>query len=168
MYQDAQSYCIFALTFLLSVPCIVVRADEISNADALKWQDSFDHYRTNDGGTVVVAKPLEQPLDRNPAFEDYLHVAVACSLAVLLAAVLGLLIRHYGLTLIRSERSNSSRRPPPARDAENHPRPNANLNLGGLGFEFVGSAEKVPGTGGGGRPGLYGLEKPEAAHLKWR
>ncbi|KAI0305061.1 kinase-like domain-containing protein [Russula brevipes] len=145
MYQDAQYYCIFALTFLLSVPGIVVRADEISNADKDKWQDSYDHYRTKDGGMVVVAKPLEQPLDRNPAFEDYLHVAVACSLAVLLAAVLGLLIHHYGLTLpslIRSERSNSSRRPPPARDAENHPRPKENLNLGGLGFEFDGSSEK--------------------------
>ena len=122
-------------------------------------QESFVQYPT-DGGTLIVAKPLEKaPID-NPVFEDYVHVVVACTLALLLATLLGLFIRHYGLTLpqlSRSERSNPKRTP--AGDAENDPQIEANRGVVGIGID---KWEEKEGLGSLGLP-----EKPAAVHLKW-
>jgi len=89
------------------------RADLPSSTHGPGSFDSYDQYPTENGSTII-AKPLKQPLYSNPVYEDYLHVVVACLLAFALIVLLGLIIRHYGLTLpslIRSQRSKRNRSP---------------------------------------------------------
>lgn len=122
--------------------------------------DSYDQYPT-ENGSIVIAKPLKQPLVNNP---EYLHVLVACLLALALIVLLGLIIRHYGLTvpyLTRPQRSKRHRSP--AGDTESSLNSDTRQGVTGLGFEEL---EKAGGGGGLGSPELP--EKPEAAHLKWR
>jgi hypothetical protein len=158
MHQDVQRYCILALTVLLSVPGSDSRADGESNtiSDDHQSQESFVQYRT-EGRMIIVAKPLEKVPIENPAFEDYVHVVVACTLALVLATLLGFFIRHYGLTLpafSRSERSNANRGAPG--DAENDPQMTASQGLAGIGFDKWAKMDEsdLP-------------EKPAAVHLKW-
>ncbi len=154
MYQDTRRYYIFFLTALFSIPRSYAQTDGVTNADDLHSQESYVEYST-DGGTVIVAKPLDKTPIYDPAFEDYVHVVVACALALLLAALLGLFIRYYGLTLPalrRSDRSNSNRGL--AGDAE---QPNWSRGLVGIGID-----EWEKGVFGGGMP-----ERPAAVHLKW-
>lgn len=61
--------------------------------------DTFIQTFTDNGSLIITAKPVEHPQDNDPYFEDNLHVIFGCSLALLLVTLLGLFIRHYGLTL---------------------------------------------------------------------
>ena len=61
--------------------------------------DSFIQSYTNKGSLNITAKPVEHPQAIDPDFEDHLHVIVACSLTLLLVTLMGLFIRHHGLTL---------------------------------------------------------------------
>ena len=163
MYQDTRRYYIFSLTvLLLSIPRSYAQTDGVTNSDDLHSQESFVQYST-EGGTVIVAKPLDKAPIYNPAFEDYVHVVVACTLALLLATLLGLFIRHYGLTLPalgRSDQSNSNRGL--VGDAENDPQSNASRGLVGIGID------KWEKEGlGGGMDGSDLPERPAAVHLKW-
>ena len=156
MYQDTRRYYIFSLTALLSIPRSYAQTDDVTNSDDLHSQESFVQYST-EGGTVIVAKPLEKAPIYNPPFEDYVHVVVACTLLLLLATLLGLFIRHYGLTLPalgRSDQSNSNRGL--AGDAENDPQSNVSRGLVGIGID---KWEKIDGSD---LP-----ERPAAVHLKW-
>jgi hypothetical protein len=158
MYQDTRHYCTLALTVLLSIPRSNAQSDRMPTSEDPdhQLQESFVQYPT-EGGTLIVAKPLEKAAIDNPGFEDYVHVVVACTLALLLATLLGLFIRHYGLTLpplTRSERSKPKRTP--AGDAENDPQTEASRGVVGMGID---KWEKE---------GLESLpEKPAAVHLKW-
>ena len=160
MYQDTRQYCIFALTVLLSVPRSSAQADPplSDSEDVLHQSPEWSVEYLADGGKVIVAKPPEtSPID-NPAFEDYVHIVVACTLALVLATLLGLFIRHHGLTLpplTSSKRSKSNKAL--AGDAENDPKTNASRGgLVGIGIDMW---EKE---------GVEGLpEKPAAVHLKW-
>ena len=79
---------------------------------------------------------------------------------LLLTVLLGLVIRHYGLTLPALTRSQRSKRQRlPAGDAESSPEPSTGRSGVGLGF---GESEKV-GLDESELP-----EKPRAAVLKWR
>ena len=61
--------------------------------------DSFIQSYTNNGSLIITANPVEHPQVNDPYFEDNLHVIVACSVALLLVTLMGLFIRHHGLTL---------------------------------------------------------------------
>lgn len=115
---------------------------------------------------MIIARPLKQPIVTDPVYEDYLHVVVACLLALVLIVLLGLIIRHYGLTLpsLTSSQQRSKRRRSPAGDAESSPRSDTGHVVKGLGFEEL---EKTA-AGGGELDDSELPEKPEAAHLKWR
>jgi hypothetical protein len=159
MYQDARRQCIFALTMLLSIPRSNGQTGPLSTSDDVLHQSpewSVEH--PVEGGKNIIAKPLEKTPVDNPAFEDYVHIVVACTFALVLATLLGLFIRQYGLrlpSLTSSERSKSDRAP--AEDAENNPKPNA--GRGGVVGIGIGKWEKE---------GLEGLpEKPLEVHLKW-
>jgi hypothetical protein len=159
MYQDTQRYYIFFLTALLSIPGSYAQTDGVTNADDLHPQESYVEY-SDEGGTIIVAKPLNKAPIYNPAFEDYVHVVVACALALLLATLLGLFIRRYGLTLPalrRFDRSNPNRGL--ARDAE---QPNGSRGLVGIGID-----EWEKGGFGGGIDGSELPVRPAAVHLKW-
>jgi hypothetical protein len=114
---------------------------------------------------MIIARPLKQSLVTDPVYEEYLHVVVACLLALVLIVLLGLIIRHYGLTLpsltstVRSKRHRS-----PAGDTESSPPSDTRQGVTGLGLEEL---EKA-GGGGGELDDTELPEKPEAAHLKWR
>ncbi|KAF8481009.1 hypothetical protein DFH94DRAFT_438041 [Russula ochroleuca] len=151
------------LTFLFFTSCACCpRADLPPSSHGPSSQASYDQYPTG-GGSIVIAKPLNQPPVNNPVYDDYLHVAVACLVALLLTVLLGLVIRHYGLTLpglTRSQRSKRQRSP--AGDTESSPQPETRKAVTGLGFE---ESEKVEESG---MDDSELPEKPEAAHLKWR
>ncbi|KAI0286854.1 kinase-like domain-containing protein [Russula aff. rugulosa BPL654] len=120
--------------------------------------DSYDQYPTENGSTII-AKPLKQPLVNNPVYEEYLHVAIACLLALVLIVLLGLIIRHYGLTLPSPTSFQPSKRHrSPAGDTESSRQSDAGHGLTGLGF---GELEKAGGGGGLDDPELP--EKPQAA-----
>lgn len=137
------------------------RADLPSSTHGPGSYDSYDQYPTENGSTII-AKPLTHPLVSNPVYEEYLHVAVACLLALVLVVLLGLIIRHYGLTLPSlTSFQRSKRHRSPAEDTESSP--DTRQVVTGLGF---GELEKAGGGGGLDSPELP--EKPEAAHLKWR
>lgn len=138
VYQD----CILALTFLLSIPRSNARPDSPPSPDDVDPQGAFDRYRTGNH-TVIIAKPIYQPPAYNVALEDYLHVVIACSLALLLATLLGLFIRHYGLAL----------------------RPVKLRLRAKLSRAQAGDTERNVSQGQGGVAELP--EKPAAAHLKW-
>ena len=107
---------------------------------------------------------MKQSLVNDPVYEEYLHVVVACLLALALIVLLGLIIRHYGLTLPSLTSSQRSKRHrSPAGDTESSPQPDTKQGVTGLGF---GELEKKAG-GGGGLDDPELPEKPEAAHLKW-
>lgn len=165
MYQDTRRYYIFSLTALLSISCSYAQTDGVTNSDDLHSQESFVQYST-EGGTVIVAKPLKKAPVYNPSFEDYVHVVVACTLALLLATLMGLFIRHYGLTLPAlgrpGDRSNSNRGL--AGDAENDPQQNASPRLVGIGIDKweKGGLELGGGIDVSDLPG-----RPAAVHLKW-
>ena len=169
MYQDTRRYYIFSLTVLLSIsiPRSYAQTDGVTNSDDLHSQESFVQYST-EGGTVIVAKPLKKAPVYNPAFEDYVHVVVACTLALLLATLLGLFIRHYGLTLPAlgrpGDRSTNSNRGL-AGDAENDPQQNA--SRGGLVGIGIDKWEKGGLELGGGIDVSDLPERPAAVHLKW-
>jgi hypothetical protein len=133
--------------------------------------DSYDQYPT-ENGSIVIAKPLSQALVSNPVYEDYLHIAVACLLALALIVLLGLIFRHYGLTLpsLRTlTRLQRSKRPPlsPAGDTESSPQSDTRHGITGLGLE--GLEEKTGGGGGLDDPEMMPETlKPQAAHVKWR
>jgi hypothetical protein len=154
MYQDAQQYCIFSLTILLSIPRSNAQASPLSNSgDVLHQSPEWSIEYPAEGGKTIVVKPVEKPPIDNPAFEDYVHIVIACTLALVLTTLLGLFIRHYGLTLpslSSSKRSKSNRAPPG--DTENYPKPDA--SRGGVVGIGIDEWEK-------------GLEKPAAVHLKW-
>jgi hypothetical protein len=115
---------------------------------------------------MIIARPLKQPLVNNPVYEDYLHVVVACLLALVLIVLLGLVIRHYGLTLPSLTRfQRSKRQRSPAGDTESSPQSDTRQGVTGLGFEGL---EKAVAEGGGLDDDPELPEKPEAAHLKWR
>lgn len=107
----------------------------------------------------------------NLVYEDYLHVVVACLLALVLTVLLGLIIRHYGLTLpslTRSHWQRSKRHRSPAGDTESSPQSDTRHGITGLGF---GELEKAAAVGGGLDDAELDTElpeKPETAHLKWR
>ena len=61
--------------------------------------DSFIQSFTNNGSINITAKPVDRPQAIDLDFEDHLHVIVACSLTLLLVTLMGLFIRHHGLTL---------------------------------------------------------------------
>jgi len=156
MYQDARQYCIFSLTILLYIPRsnAQVQAGPLSNSgDVLHQSPEWSVEYPAEGGKTIAVKPLEKPAIDDPAFEDYVHIVIACTLALVLATLLGLFIRHYGLTLpslSSSKRSKSDRAPPG--DTENDPKSNA--GRGGVVGIGIDEWEK-------------GLEKPAAVHLKW-
>jgi hypothetical protein len=140
------------------------RVDIPSSTHGPSSHDSFVQYPTENGSTII-AKPLKQPLVDNTVYEDNLHVVVACLLALTLIVLLGLIIRHYGLTLPSLTRfQRSKRQRSPAGDTESSPRSDTKQGVTGLGFEELEKA--VAGGGGLDDPELP--EKPEAAHLKWR
>lgn len=140
------------------------RADLPSSTHGPSSHDSFAQYPT-ENGSMIIARPLKQPLVNNSVYEDYLHVVVACLLALVLIVLLGLVIRHYGLTLPSLTRfQRSKRQRSPAGDTESSPQSDRRQGVTGLGFEGL---EKAVAEGGGlDDPELP--EKPEAAHLKWR
>ena len=147
MYQDARKFCIFFLTVLLSIPRSDAQAGPLSNSeDVLHQSPEWSVEYPAEGGKIIVARPLEKPPIDNPAFEDNVHIVVACTLVLVLATLLGLFIRHYGLTW--SERSKSDRAP--AGDTENGPKP----NVGVVGIGIDQWEKELP-------------EKPAAVHLKW-
>lgn len=114
---------------------------------------------------MIIARPLKQPLVTDPVYEEYLHVVVACLLALVLVVLLGLFIRHYGLTLPSlTSFQRSMRHRSPAGDAESSPRSDTGQGVKGLGFEEL---EKTA-AGGGELDDSELPEKPQAAHLKWR
>jgi hypothetical protein len=143
------------------------RADLPSSTHGPGSHDSFVQYPT-ENGSVIIARPTKQPMVNNPVYEDYLHVVVACLLALVLVVLLGLIIRHYGLTLPSLTRfQRSKRHRSPAGDTESSPQSDTRHGITGLGF---GELEKAGGGGGGGGGGLDDAElpeKPEEAHLKW-
>jgi hypothetical protein len=144
---------------------LLSRADILSSTHGPSSQDSFVQYPTENGSTII-ARPIKQPIANNPVYEDYLHVVVACLLAAALIVMLGLIIRHYGLTLPSLTRPQRSKRyRSPAGDTESSPQSNTRQGITGLGFEEL---EKAGGGGGGGLDDAELPEKPEAAHLKWR
>jgi len=161
MYQDTRRYYIFFLTVLFSIPRSYAQTDGVTNSDDLHSQESYVGY-SDEGGTIIVAKPLDKAPIYNPAFEDYVHVVVACALALLLATLLGLFIRRHGLTLpaLRrsDDRSNSNRGL--AGDAE---QPNGGRGLVGIGID---KWEKGV-FGGEIIDGSELPERPAAVHLKW-
>jgi hypothetical protein len=163
MYQDTQQRRIIALTFLLSIPCSLAHTDSTPSPldSGPQESESFVQYSTG-GGTVIAAKPPEQRPANNPVFEDYLHVIVACMLALLLITLLGFVIRRYGLSLHPLTRSvRRSKLPNPAAgDAEKHPETNVRSQTG------LGLKAPAPGTGGLDDSELP--EKPRAVYLKWR
>ena len=61
--------------------------------------DSFIETFTDNGSVIITPKPVEHPQVNGPNFEDNLHVIVGCSLALILVTLLGLFVRHHGLTL---------------------------------------------------------------------
>ncbi len=140
-------------------------ADIPSSTHGPSSQDSFDQYPT-ENGSIIIAKPLKQLPVSNPVYEDYLHVVVACLLALVLTVLLGLIIRHYGLTLpslTRSQRSKRRHRSPAGDTESSLQSPNTRQSLTGLGFEEL---EK---TGDAGLDDSEMPEKPQAAYLKsWR
>jgi len=142
------------------------RANLQSSTHGPGSHDSFVQYPT-ENGSIIIARPIKQPIVSNPVYEDYLHVVVACLLALALIVLLGLIIRHYGLTLVpsltRFKRSKQHRSP--AGDTESSPQSDTRPGITGLGFEGL---EKAGGGGGGGLDDAELPEKPEAAHLKWR
>lgn len=154
MYQDARQYCILSLTVLLSIPRSNAQAGPLSNSgDVLHQSPEWSVEYPTDGGKTIVVKPLEKPQIDNPAFEDYIHIVIACTLALVLATLLGLFIRHHGLTLpsLSSPKRSKSDRAPPG-DTESDPKPNA--GRGGAVGMGIDEWEKV-------------IEKPAAVHLKW-
>jgi hypothetical protein len=165
MYQDTRRYYIFSLTALLSISCSYAQTDGVTNSDDLHSQESFVQYST-EGGTVIVAKPLKKAPVYNPVFEDYVHVVVACTLALLLATLLGLFIRHYGLTLPAlgrpGDRSNSNRGP--AGDSDDPQQNASRRGLVGIGID---KWEKGGLELGGGIDDSDLPERPAAVHLKW-
>jgi hypothetical protein len=159
MYQDARRYCIFSLTVLLSISRSNAQAGPLPNSgDDLHQSPEWSVKYPAEGGKSIVVKPLDKPPIDDPAFEDYVHIVIACTLALVLATLLGLFIRHHGLrlpSLTSSERAKSDRAPPG--DTENDPKPNA--GRGGVVGIGIDKWE---------REGLEGLpEKPVAVHLKW-
>jgi len=158
MYQNPRRRYILILTFLLSIPCSFVRADSPSSPDNPDPDGSFIQYST-EHGRVIVAKPEHQRLTDDPTFEDLLHVMVACLLALLLTTVMGLFIRHYGLSLRSFTRPGRTKPPSPAaRDAEKHLGPHLNSQgRVGLGMKVLDGLDdsELP-------------ERPRAAYLKWR
>ncbi|KAH9982298.1 kinase-like domain-containing protein [Lactifluus volemus] len=104
--QDTRHYYMLTLVFL-QISLSSARAHHPSRSVVPDEQDSFVQYST-DSGKIIIAKPLHQPQGGDPASEDF-HIIVACSLALVLATLLGLVIRHYGLTWpTLSERSVDS------------------------------------------------------------
>jgi len=96
--------------------------------------DSFTQSYTNNGSIIITAKPLEHPQVNDPYFEDNLHVIIACSLALLLVTLMGLFIRHHGLTLPST--SSQLQRTPIMETVEKG-------GVSGLGFSHLESV-KVP------------------------
>jgi hypothetical protein len=154
MYRDTRRYYVFFLTALLTIPRSYAQTDGVTNADDLHSQESYVEY-SDEGGTIIVAKPLDKTPIYNPAFEDYVHVVVACAIALLLAILLGLFIRHYGLTLPALRRSDhrSNSNKGLAGDAE---QPNGTVGIG------IDKWEKGVFGDGSGLP-----VRPAAVHLKW-
>jgi len=125
---------------------LLSRADLPSSTHGPGSHDSFNQYPTANG-SAIIAKPLKQPLVNTQVYEDYLHVVVACLLALALIVLLGLIIRHYGLTLPSLTHFQRSKRPrSPAGDAESSPRSDTRRGVTGLGFEEL--EEKAAGGGG--------------------
>ena len=142
---------------------LLSRTDIPSSTHGPGSHDSYDQYPT-ENGSIIVAKPLRQPLVSDPVYEDFLHVVVACLLALALIVLLGFIIRHYGLTLPSLTSSQRSRRHrSPAGDTESSPQSVTKQEGTGLGFEGL---EKA--AGGSELDDAELPEKPQAAHLKWR
>jgi hypothetical protein len=161
MYQDTRRHCTFTLTVLLSIQRLNAKAGTLSTSDdILHPSPEWSVQHPAEGGKIIVVKPLENPPIDNPAFEDYVHIVVACTLALVLATLLGLFIRHFGLTLpslTSPERSRSNRAP--AGDTENDPKVDGGRGVVGIGID---KWEKE------GVEGLRALpERPAAVHLKW-
>ena len=95
--------------------------------------DSFVQSYTNNGSILITAKPVKQP---QVYLEDNLRVIVACSLALLLVALLGLFIRHHGLTL---PSTNSQLQRTPRSNTEEK-----NGGISGLGFSHLESVAVPP------------------------
>jgi hypothetical protein len=147
----------FSLPQLLSRHC----ADLPFSTHGPGSYDSYDQYPT-DNGSVIIAKPIKLPLVNNPVYEDYLHVVVASFLALALIVLLGLIIRHYGLTLPSFTSSQRSmRHRSPAADTESSGQSDTVQGVTGLGFEGLEKAAR--GLDDSELP-----EKPVAAYLKWR
>jgi hypothetical protein len=154
-HQVTRHYCILTLVFL-QVSCTNARANRPSHSNILDAQDSFVQY-PSDVGSIIIAKPLDQSQGSDPAFEDFLHVIVACSLALVLATLLGLVIRHYGLTLPPLFERPVAHYPQDA-DARNRPQMEVNEAGSGLGFNVL---EKERGSSDD------TVKPPPAAYLKW-
>ena len=147
--QDTRHYWMLTLAFL-QISLSNARTHHPSRSVVLDEQDSFIQYST-DSGKIIIAKPLHQPHGGDPAFEDFLHVIIACSLALVLATLLGLVIRHYGLTWPTLSERQVARYRRRATDTEN-----VNEKEIGLGFGF----DVMEGTSK--------VVKPAGAYLKWR
>jgi hypothetical protein len=157
--RDTRHYCILTLVFL-QISCSDARTNRLSRSDALDTQDSFVRYSSNNG-TIIIAKPLDQAQVVDPIFEDYLHIIIACSLALVLATLLGLVIRHYGLTLPQlSERATTHYTR--AADTNDHSPVDRNEAVADLSEKVLGRSE--------GSPKFEGdmVAKPAAVYLKWR
>lgn len=102
--------------------------------------DSFVQSYTNNGSILITAKPVKHP-KVDPYLEDNLRFIIACPLVLLLVALLGLFIRHHGLTL---PSTNSHIQRTPRTDTE----------------------EKKGGVSGLGFSHLESVAVPPAAHVK--
>jgi hypothetical protein len=162
-HRDTRHYCVLTLVFL-QISCSDARTNRPSRSNAPDTQDSFVRY-SSDNGTIIIAKPLDQAQVVDPVFEDYLHIIVACSLALVLATLLGLVIRHYGLKLPQlSERPAT----PHTRAADTNDRSPMNRNEAGADFDFNTSEKALGRSEGSPKFGDDMVAKPAAAYLKWR
>ncbi|KAI9454894.1 hypothetical protein BJY52DRAFT_1282599, partial [Lactarius psammicola] len=98
--------------------------------------DSFIQSYTDNGSIIITAKPVEHPQVIDKGFEDQLHVIVACSIALLLVTLLGLFIRHYGLTLPQLQHT-------PSTDTEDQTPIRGKEAVFGLGFSQLESPASV-------------------------
>ena len=153
-HRDTRHYSILTLIFL-QVSCSNAQANRPPRSRVLDVQDSFVQYPSDDG-SIMIGRPSGQPQGGDPALEDYLHIIVACSLALVLATLLGLVIRHYGLSL-----------PPlvkrPASNKKNDPE----LYENGVG-RFGSERGAREGTTRSQFSDKELLAKPPAVYLKWR
>ena len=142
VHRGAQHGCILALSSLF-LPFLCSNAyphRPFHSRNLVLANDSFIQSYTDDGSIIITAKPVEHPQVIDPDFEDHLHVVVAYSLALLLVTLLGLFIRHYGLTL---PPTSSQLQHIPSTDTEDRTPICGKEAVSGLGFTHLESPASV-------------------------